>query len=127
MKNILLLEDDTGLRFTFAMALKDAGYNVTTAADCDSAMDLLREGDVEVLVLDLKIGGLMSTGVADYASVTFPEIPVLYITGSGLFPSGELFQMSKNARWVLRKPVNLVDLLSLVDHVTSDRGIRANA
>ena len=72
----------------------------------------------DVLVLDLKIGEEMSLPVADYAALLRPDIPVVYITGSRLFSGGELFTLSRNIRWVLRKPVNLSDLLSMVDHVT---------
>lgn len=116
--NVLLLEDDIGVRFTFSMALQEAGYTVTAVTSCSEAISALTGMPFDVLVLDLKIGEEMSLPVADYAALLRPDIPVVYITGSRLFSGGELFTLSRNIRWVLRKPVNLSDLLSMVDHVT---------
>ncbi|WP_264211951.1 response regulator [Leisingera thetidis] len=115
---VLLLEDDIGVRFTFNMALQEAGYDVRAVSNCADAISALSETLPDVLVLDLKIGEEMSLPVADYAALLRPDIPVVYITGSRLFAGGELFTLSRNIRWVLRKPVNLADLLSMVDHVT---------
>lgn len=121
MARVLLLEDDDGLRFTFAMALKDIGYEVAAAASCDEAIALITEVEPQILILDLKIGEETSLNVADFACLKCPDAPVVYITGSGLFPRGELFGYSPNTRWVLRKPVNLIDLISMVDHVAPQR------
>ncbi|KIC18369.1 MULTISPECIES: response regulator [unclassified Leisingera] len=115
---VLLLEDDKGVRFTFEMALRDAGYDVTAVASCSEAISALSGIETGILILDLKIGEEMSLPVADYAALMRPDIPVVYITGSRLFTGGELFGLSRNIRWVLHKPVNLPDLVSMVDYVT---------
>lgn len=115
---VLLLEDDKGVRFTFEMALRDAGYDVTAVANCSEAISALSGIETGILILDLKIGEEMSLPVADYAALMRPDIPVVYITGSRLFTGGELFGLSRNIRWVLHKPVNLPDLVSMVDYVT---------
>lgn len=116
---VLLLEDDTGIRFTFNQALQGAGYDVTAVSSCAEAISALSKSSPDVLVLDLKIGEEMSLPVADYAAMSCPDTPVVYITGSRLFAGGELFGLSRNIRWVLRKPVELPDLLSMVDHLAS--------
>lgn len=115
---VLLLEDDCGIRFTFNQALQGAGYDVTAVSTCADAISALSKTSPDVLVLDLKIGEEMSLPVADYAAVSCPDTPVVYITGSRLFAGGELFGLSRNIRWVLRKPVQLHDLLTMVDHLT---------
>lgn len=115
---VLLLEDDIGVRFTFDKALRAVGYDVKAVSSCAEAITALSEGAPDVLVLDLKIGEEISLPVADYAALSCPDTPVVYITGSRLFAGGELFGLSQNIRWVLRKPVELPDLLSMVDHVS---------
>ena len=87
-------------------------------ASCAEAIAELSKASPDVLVLDLKIGEEISLPVADYAALSCPDTPVVYITGSRLFTGGELFGLSRNIRWVLRKPVALPDLLSMVDHVS---------
>ena len=126
MAKLLLLEDDDGVRFTFEMTLKDAGYDVIAVASCAEAINALSKVEPDLLILDLKIGEEMSLPVADYAALMRPDIPVVYITGSRLFTGGELFGLSRNIRWVLHKPVNLTDLLSMADYVTG-RSVTAEA
>ncbi|UWQ58556.1 response regulator [Leisingera caerulea] len=122
---VLLLEDDADVRFTFSMAFQEVGYDVTAVTTCSEAISALTELPLDVLVLDLMIGEELTLPVADYAALLRPDIPVVCITGSRLFSGGELFTLSRNIRWVLRKPVNLSDLLSMVDHVTGRVAARA--
>lgn len=124
MATVLLLEDDAGLRFTFAQTLEDAGHTVISVADNDAALAQLRKCTPDVLLLDLMINGAFSTDVADYAGYAAPDAAVIYVTGSGLFPKGELFRMSRNARWVLRKPVDLGDLANMVEHACAQASVK---
>lgn len=117
MALVLVLEDDPSLQFAFAECLENAGHTILTASDADSAFAHLRRRKPDVLLLDLMVGKSYSTDVADYAAYVVPQAHVIYVTGSGLFPKGELFDMSHNTRLVLRKPVNLTELTDLVDHI----------
>ncbi|WP_299144961.1 response regulator [uncultured Tateyamaria sp.] len=119
MAVVLVLEDDPGLRFMFTEALEGAGHTVHAAADNDQAMSMLRRMIPDVLVLDLMIADGLSTDVANYAVYSAPSAGVIFMTGSGLFPKGELFGMSRNARLVLRKPVDVTELTTMVAHVTT--------
>lgn len=117
MAVILLLEDDPGLQFAFREALSDAGHEVHIASRNDEAMSALLCLKPDVLILDLMIERGLSTDVANYAGYAAPQAEVIYVTGSGLFPKGELFNISHNVRLVLRKPVDLRELVTTVDHV----------
>ncbi|WP_147104035.1 response regulator [Tateyamaria sp. syn59] len=117
MAVVLVLEDDPGLQFTFSEALEDAGHEVHIASDNEEAMNELRRCNPDVLLLDLMVDGGLSTDVANYAGYSAPDAEVIYVTGSGLFAKGELFNMTQNARMVLRKPVDLRELITMVGHV----------
>ena len=104
MALVLVLEDDAGLRFAFSEALEDAGHQVLPAADPDAAIAFLKRQVPDVLLLDLMIGGSYSTDVANYAAFAAPNAHVVYVTGSGLFPKGELFDMCQNARCGREQP-----------------------
>jgi len=117
MALILVLEDDPALQFAFSEALEDAQHEVLTAVDTEQAMCLLRRYKPDVLLLDLMIDGTYSTDVANYAAVSAPEARVVYITGTGLFPMGELFEIGLNTHLVLRKPVRIADLTDMIRHV----------
>ncbi|MEM6758450.1 MAG: response regulator [Pseudomonadota bacterium] len=117
MALVLILEDDPTLRFAFCEAVEAAGLDVISAASVGDATALLRRYRPDVLLLDLMVGPDCSTDVADYAAVAAPSAAVIYITGSRLFPRGEIFDMSRNARLMLRKPVNLEELADMVQYV----------
>lgn len=118
MALVLVLEDDPGLRFAFCEALEAAGHEVLPAADPEAAIASLKRQVPDVLLLDLMIGPSYSTDVANYAAFAVPDAHVIYVTGSGLFPKGELFDMCRNARLILRKPVDLRELTDLVSHIS---------
>lgn len=118
MALILILEDDPTLQFAFHEAVEGAGHDVITAATTDKALDLLRRHKPDVLLLDLMVGQTISTDVANYAAVAAPHARVIYVTGSRLFPKGELFDLSRNTHLILRKPVKLSELTDMVHHVS---------
>ena len=113
---ILLLEDDDHLRFTYEQVLEDAGHSVRAMGSMRSACTSILDTPPDLLILDLFIEGEHSIPVADLAGYAVPEADVIYVTGSSQFPNGELYQISPNASWVLRKPVDLAQLRDLVAH-----------
>ncbi len=57
-KRVLLLEDDLGLRTSLRLVLEDDGYDVTEAADVESALSIVEETRVDVMLVDLMLGGV---------------------------------------------------------------------
>lgn len=56
--NVLLVEDDDGIRMSLALALEDAGYRVTAAATAEGALVELGRVDPEVRLVDLMLGAM---------------------------------------------------------------------
>ncbi|MFG5776014.1 ATP-binding protein [Comamonas sp. J-3] len=110
-KHIVLIEDEATIRAVLAEVLQEAGYQVSTAEDGPSGLQILqRGGSVDMLVTDVGLpGGLNGRQVADAARVTRPLLKVLFITGyadkaavgNGLLEPG---------MEVLTKPFELSDL-----------------
>lgn len=121
MAVILVLEDDSGLQFVLRETLTAAGHEVFVASDNETAMTILRRRTPDVLLLDLMIDDGLSTDVANYAVYSAPHAAVIFMTGSGMFPKGELFGMARNARWVLRKPVDPTELTTMIAHATQNQ------
>jgi DNA-binding response OmpR family regulator len=114
---VLVLEDDPALRFALTQMLEEDGHTVSEAADIPTACDLLNEVKPDLLLLDLMIGPADSIQVADLAGYRVPDADVIYLTGSNKFPNGELFGFSRNASWVLRKPIDFYELKAMIDHI----------
>src|SRR5690606_13539944 len=56
-QNILIIDDEESIRFTFSSFLVEAGYAVETAASYDEAMARLAASDVDLIFSDILLGG----------------------------------------------------------------------
>ena len=54
---ILLIEDEEILRFTFKSFLSKEGYEVVSAEDYDSAMEIISGTDLELIIADIILKG----------------------------------------------------------------------
>jgi DNA-binding response OmpR family regulator len=77
---VLLAEDDTAIADPLSRALQREGYRVVTAADGVAALDLAREGPVDLLVLDLGLPGMDGLEVCRRLRTSLPDLPVLMLT-----------------------------------------------
>jgi len=119
--NVLILEDDRILAQVFCDALEDAGHSVTVAHNNEQAIACLRDYSFGVLIFDLLIDGETSIPVLDYANFVAPESDVILVTGSGLFPRGELHYSISDVSYRIQKPVQLNDLILVVEHFERTR------
>jgi DNA-binding response OmpR family regulator len=58
MSQLLIVEDDDGIRTSLRMALEDEGYDVADVADAESALTLVAEQPVDLMLVDLMLGGM---------------------------------------------------------------------
>lgn len=114
---VLILEDDPALRFALSQVLEGDGHKVHATASILEASKTLENKAFDLLLLDLMIGDETSTQIADLAGYRMPNAEIVYLTGSNRFPKGELFEMTKNASWVLRKPVDFFELKDMLAHI----------
>jgi len=70
-----------------------------------------------VAVLDLMIGNETSLPIAHLMAVLSPKTEIIFVTGSGMFPHAELFNVPASVAAVLRKPVNIEQLIEVVSHI----------
>jgi len=116
MLKVLILEDDPALRFALIEVFEECGHLVYAAGDIPSACEILNQVTPNLLLLDLMIGPVDTIQVADLAGYRIPDAEIIYLTGSNKYPSGELFELSRNVSWVLRKPVDFSELKAMLTH-----------
>lgn len=78
---VLLVDDEPNMRWTMAEFLKRGGYEALTAADFDSAMALLSEGEIDAAVIDIVLPGRSGVELLKELSGREPYVPVVMITG----------------------------------------------
>jgi CheY-like chemotaxis protein len=84
-KKVLIIEDDEFLRSLAAKRLEKEGYNVSTAADGDSALATAKEARPGVILLDLLLPGLSGFEVLEKlrAEADFKDTPIVVFSNLG--------------------------------------------
>jgi DNA-binding response OmpR family regulator len=77
---VLLAEDDTAIAEPLSRALQREGYVVEVATDGAAALERVRRGHVDLLVLDLGLPGMDGLEVCRRVRLDDPDLPVLMLT-----------------------------------------------
>jgi len=77
---VLLAEDDTAIAEPLSRALQREGYEVAVAADGLIALERVRAGGVDLLVLDFGLPGMDGLEVCRRIRLEVPDLPVLMLT-----------------------------------------------
>lgn len=115
---VLILDSDVEVAEGFRKTLKLAGHAVTVTCDNETAIEALFTGLFDFFVADLMVGAETSIPALDCARLFCPKAEVILVTGSDLFPSGELHFAIAHIAYRLQKPVRPDDLAALVAHCT---------
>jgi PAS domain S-box-containing protein len=110
---ILIIEDEEILRFTFKSFLSNKGYGVQTAEDYDSALEIISETDLDLIIADIILKGHTGLDVLKEVRARGMQCPVIMITGKPSIESAaEAVRLG--AYDYLTKPVKKDDLLRVV-------------
>lgn len=77
--HILVVDDERAIRRLLRMYLSDAGYTVAEAADGDQAVEQVRRGGIDLVLLDLMLPGIDGFEVCRRLRELGP-VPVIMIT-----------------------------------------------
>lgn len=78
---VLVIDDEKSLRFTFNTFLKDAGYEVQTAEDYDSAMKIITRNTPDIIFADIVLGDCTGIDILREVKAKGMQCPVVMITG----------------------------------------------
>jgi two-component system, cell cycle sensor histidine kinase and response regulator CckA len=78
---VLIVDDAAPIRTVLRRVLESAGYDVTDAADVDSALELLRRSPVDVVLTDVQMPGRSGVELAQLVVRDFPGIKVIAMSG----------------------------------------------
>jgi CheY-like chemotaxis protein len=114
--DILLVEDEDGVRESMKQVLELEGYRVETAADGDEALGQMRSLEhVEVILLDLMLPGMSGRQIRDrqLEEGLLVDTPVIVLSGANdALEAGP--EKLKAVEW-LAKPVRPGDLCATLE------------
>ncbi|MGE5486267.1 MAG: sigma-54-dependent transcriptional regulator [bacterium] len=106
---LLVVDDDDNLRWVLQTQLEQMGYSVTTAADGETALQLMDSDPPALVLTDLKMPGMSGMDLLERIRRDYPEIPVLIITAFGTIQSA-VEAMRSGAYDYLTKPIDYDEL-----------------
>jgi len=83
MEKILIIDDEAFIRENVNRVLKDDGYHVLEAADGSSALELVADEEIDLVLLDLNLGAENGIDVLRELKKLDPDLLVIVITGYG--------------------------------------------
>ena len=125
MANILIVEDDQGVRQAMARTLKLAGHRVFEAEDGQFAADLLEMAahpsrvipqgetrqDADLIISDNDMPRMTGCELYRHVQDRYPEIPMIILTGGN---TREVARQCPRAQ-IAAKPIGSEDLLGMVE------------
>jgi DNA-binding response OmpR family regulator len=105
MANILIVDDEENLRLTLSRVLTKTGYNVTTAASGEEALNLTAAGAFDLAFIDLLMPGIGGLALLAEFRRQYPEMPVVILTAHATLDSA-IEAVRQGARDYLLKPAD---------------------
>jgi CheY-like chemotaxis protein len=119
MGHVLVIDDDSGVRDTFALTLEACGHDVITAAGGLQGLDAAKQRKPDLIFLDLKMPGMTGVETLRHLQGICPDSPVYIVTGfyeEYLAPLRQL-QHDGISFDVARKPLDLSEIRAIADAV----------
>lgn len=122
MKRILLVDDDALVRGYFRTLLRDAGYEVTEAADGAAAVKAFRESPADLIVMDIfmpKMSGLDAIAEMDPRA---SGVPVIALSGAGSGTGADPLHLASTlgAARTFHKPFKYEEFLAAVKELVGE-------
>ena len=80
-QNILIVDDENIARTNMAHVLNKDGFACQTAENGLAALKILAEGDIDLIISDLKMDHMDGLELLNEVNHNFPDIPVIMVTG----------------------------------------------
>jgi len=113
-KTVLVVDDEDGTRRLISLILREGGYSVLEASDCESAARIHENhrGKIDLLLTDIGLPGPSGRELASTLQESEPGLHVLFM--SGIPDWGEQLPF-------LRKPFGVAELLHRVERSVANR------
>jgi DNA-binding NtrC family response regulator len=113
--NILLVDDDENLLITFQLLLESQGHTVNIAANPYTALQIMKENDVQLAILDYNLPYMTGTQLGHLIKKMKKSMPIMFISGNP-----EIHEIAKKVKYdvskILSKPISPELLIQSVDN-----------
>ncbi len=119
MAIILIVDDDRNICKVLKGLIEKAGFNILIAYDVDTAVSIINEQDLDLIITDLKMPGKSGMDLLTLIQDRKPDVPVIMITAYGHIESA-VTAMKKGAYDFITKPLDENEFLSVIKKALSE-------
>lgn len=119
---VLVVEDEPILRREIAGFLRDEGLDVGEAEDGETALELLRDGDWEIVLLDIALPGISGMDVLHQMATLSPRSVTLVMTAFASVDTA-IHALRLGAYDYLKKPIMFDELMIRIHKLAAFRQI----
>ncbi|MEM7080305.1 MAG: response regulator [Pseudomonadota bacterium] len=113
---ILFVEDEADVRTVVTQMLEVLGCHVVVAEDCEHALALLREQEIDLLISDVIMPDQRGPDLYQTAKEIKPDLPALFVSG---YTEDMLQEVPQNSSvGFLRKPFSLKQLRAALEKLS---------
>ena len=125
LPKVLIVDDEIGPRESLRMILKP-NYDVYCAEDGYTALQILKEIEVDVITLDLKMPGMSGTETLKQIRLIDPGVMVIIITGFGTLQSA-VEAIRNGVCDYISKPFNVSEITGIIERAVQRRRFHLKA
>jgi len=122
-EKVLAVDDEVGMLTLLRNYLTREGYEVHTAPSGETALQFLEEQDFDVVLTDLRLGGMDGLALVREIHATRPETQVVLMTAFGGIDIA-VEAIKAGAYHFVAKPVKLPEVGALVRKALTERDLR---
>lgn len=118
---LLLVDDDASLLTLLTIRLEAEGFAVLTADSAETALQMLRNHPVELVITDLRMEGASGLDLFEQIRHFYPGLPVIIMSAQGTIPEA-VSATQMGVFEFLTKPVDKAKLLSTIGAALQQSG-----
>ena len=122
-ERILVVDDDRSFRRIVEYTLEGQGYELSSFADAEEALEAFRDSQFALVICDMRMPKLSGLELLTHMQAIAPDTPVIIVTGHADIDNA-VEAMREGAFDYLQKPVNRDELKLLVARALELRELR---